>query len=147
MEFDIEDLARRLVVGRKRDGRGIYDPSAKQELVEICRRPGASVAKLARQCGINANLVATWLRKREAILADVVDVGADPQAAAFIAVPMAPVARDEPVQPTKSCVPAMTLQARLPNGVSLELQGTDAQHIGTLIQTLGRLRCSASKKG
>ena len=143
MEFDIEDLARRLVVGRKRDGRGIYDPSAKQELVEICRRPGTSVAKLARECGINANLVATWLRKREAILADVVDVGADPQAAAFIAVPMAPVARES----TQPCTPLMTLQARLPNGVSLELQGSDAQHIGALIETLGRLRCSASTKG
>lgn len=146
MEFDIEDLARRLVVGRKRDGRGIYDPSAKQELVEICQRPGVSVAKLARECGINANLLATWLRKREATLADVIDVGADPVAAAFIAVPMAPVAR-ESVQPTQPCTPPMTLQARLPNGVWLELQGTDAQHIGTLIETLGRLRCSASTKG
>ena len=146
MEFDIEDLARRLVVGRKRDGRGIYDPSAKQELVEICRRPGASVAKLARECGINANLVATWLRKREAILADVADVGADSQAAAFIAMPIVPVAR-EAVQPTQPCTPPMTLQVLLPNGVSLELQGTDAQHIGTLIETLGRLRCSASTKG
>lgn len=146
MEFDIEDLARRLVVGRKRDGRGIYDPGAKQELVEICRRPGASVAKLARECGINANLVATWLRKREAALADVVDVGGDPVAAAFIAVPIAPVAR-ESVEPTQPCVQPMTLQARLPNGVTLELQGTDAQHIGALIETLGRLRCSASTKG
>ncbi len=146
MEFDIEDLAQRLVVGRKRDGRGIYDLSAKQELVEICRRPGTSVAKLARECGINANLLATWLRKREAILADVVDVGADPQAAAFIAVPMVPGAR-EPVQPTQPCVPPVTLRARLPNGVRLELQGTDPQHIGTFIETLGRLRCSASTKG
>lgn len=146
MEFDIEDLARRLVVGRKRDGRGIYDPSAKQELVEICRRAGVSVAKVARECGINANLLATWLRKREAALADVVDVGADPAAAAFIAVPIAQV-RHEPVQSTQPCVAPMTLQARLPNGVSLELQGTDAQHIATLIETLGRLRCSASTKG
>jgi transposase len=121
-----------LVVGRKRDGRGIYDPSSKQELVEICRRPGVSVAKVARECGINANLLATWLRKREQALADVVDVGAVPQAAAFIAMPMAPVAR-EPVQLTQPCVPPMMLQAWLPNGVSLELQGTDAQHIATLI--------------
>lgn len=65
MELDIEDLARRLVIGRKRDGRGIYAPRVKQELVEICRRPGVSVAKMARECGINANLLATWLRKRE----------------------------------------------------------------------------------
>lgn len=43
MESDVEDLARRLVIGRKRDGRGIYAPRVKQELVEICRRPGVSV--------------------------------------------------------------------------------------------------------
>lgn len=146
MELDVEDLARRLVIGRKRDGRGIYDPRVKQELVEICRRPGVSVAKMARECGINANLLATWLRKRERAQADVVDVEADPQAAAFIAVPMAPVAR-EAVEPTQTCVALMTLQARLPNGVSLELQGTEPQHIGALIETLGRLRCSASTKG
>ena len=103
-------------------------------------------AHAARECGINANLLATWLRKREAAHTDVLDVGVDPQAAAFIAVPMAPV-RHEPVQPIQPCAPPMTLQARLPNGVSLELQGTDAQHIGTLIETLGRLRCSASTKG
>ncbi|MDE1999471.1 MAG: transposase [Burkholderiales bacterium] len=146
MEFDIEDLARRLVVGHKRDGRGVYDPIAKRELVEVCRRPGVSVAKLARECGINANLLATWLRKRERSLAEVVDVGVGSKTAAFIAVPMAPIQR-EPVVPIGAAPTMMTLQARLPNGVSLELQGTDAQHIATFIETLGRLRCSASTKG
>lgn len=110
---------------------------------EFARKRGADICFLAN---INANLVATWLRKREAARADVVDVGADPVAAAFIAVPMAAVAH-EPAQPTQPCAPPMTLQARLPNGVSLELQGTDAQHIATLIESLGRLRCSASTKG
>ena len=85
--IDIEDLAQGRVVGRKRDGRGIYDPSAKQALVEICRRPGVSVAKAARECGINANLLATCLRKSERTLADVIDVGADSLAAALLSNP------------------------------------------------------------
>ena len=54
MEIDVEDLARRLVVGRKRDGRGIYDPGAKRELVELCQHPGISVARLASDVGVNA---------------------------------------------------------------------------------------------
>ena len=64
VEIDVGDLAQRLVIGRKRDGRGIYDPGAKRELLELCRRPGASVARLARECGVNANLVASWLPMR-----------------------------------------------------------------------------------
>jgi transposase len=36
---------RRLVTGRKNDGRTVYDPQAK-----------ADVARMALQCGINANL-------------------------------------------------------------------------------------------
>jgi hypothetical protein len=36
VEIDVGDLAQRLVIGRKRDGRGIYDPGAKRELLELC---------------------------------------------------------------------------------------------------------------
>lgn len=145
MQVDIEDLARRLVIGRKRDGRGIYDTRAKCELVELCRRPGVSVAKMARDCGINANLLATWLRKRERAMVGVVDVGTSrDEAPAFIALPVAPMASQ--IQPAETALATMTLQARLPNGVSLELQGTDPQHMGALIETLGRLRCFASTK-
>ena len=54
----MEDLARRLVVGRKRDRRGIYDPGAKRKLIELCQRPGTPAAKLARDVGVDANLLA-----------------------------------------------------------------------------------------
>jgi transposase len=37
----------------------VYDAQAKQELIDACRRPGISMAKLARDCGINANLLNT----------------------------------------------------------------------------------------
>ena len=63
MAGDLEDLKRRLVVGRKRGGRCIYDEAAKSELVEMCRQPGASVSRLARECAINANQVSRWLRE------------------------------------------------------------------------------------
>ena len=95
MEIDVGDLAQRLVIGRKRDGRGIYDPGAKRELLELSQRPGASVARLARECGVNANLVA---------------LSAAPQ--------------------------ALSLQARLPNGVLVDLRCDDLLQLGKLIEVL-----------
>ncbi|WP_230681408.1 transposase, partial [Paracidovorax cattleyae] len=57
------DLKRRLVVGHKSDGRSVYDEAAKSELVALCRQPGASGSRLARECGVNANQVSRWLRE------------------------------------------------------------------------------------
>ncbi|CAB1367273.1 transposase [Denitratisoma oestradiolicum] len=48
-------------MGHKQDGRSCYDPQAKRELVEACLQPGISVARLAMQHGVNANLLLTWL--------------------------------------------------------------------------------------
>jgi transposase len=143
MEIDFEDLARRLVVGHKRDGRGIYDPAAKQELVDLCRRTGSSVAKLARDFGINANLLASWLRDSERKAGEVVEsepANGSPSAA-FVAVHL------ESAAPTLAAAALVSsLQARLPNGVVLDLQCDDAQQLGKLIEALGRVRCSALTK-
>ena len=91
MTDDLEDLKRRLVVGHKRDGRSVYDDAAKSELVALCRQPGASVSRLARECGVNANQVSRWLREhvhggpaRKAVTNVV------PAAAAFVAVSLPP---------------------------------------------------------
>ena len=40
----------------------------------------------------------------------------------------------------------MQMQARLPNGVAIELGGIDVRHVSQVIEALGRLRCSASTK-
>jgi transposase len=63
MSDGMEELARRLVVGRKRDGRSAYDEAAKAELVAACGKPGASVSRLARECGVNANQLSRWVRE------------------------------------------------------------------------------------
>src|SRR5262245_11771436 len=97
-DFDTEDLARRLVIGRKRDGRSVYDASAKRELIEACLRPGASVTGLARACGVNANQLSTWVREHERGKAKTVarhEVIEMPSAA-FVPVQLEP-ARPEPV--------------------------------------------------
>jgi transposase len=63
MSAGIEELARRLVVGRKRDGRSVYDETAKAELVAACGRPGVLVSRQGRECGINANQLSRWVRE------------------------------------------------------------------------------------
>jgi transposase len=39
------------------------------------------------------------------------------------------------------------LQARLPNGVSIDLHGVHVGQVAEVIEALGRLRCSGSTKG
>jgi transposase len=140
MSEGMEDLARRLVIGRKRDGRSIYDEQAKQELMQAARQPGVSVAKLARECGLNANQLSTWVRQHER-------KNARPPQAQLVQVPtpaFVPVAIEPgPAQPSE---PALDLQARLRNGVVVDLRGCDLEQAGRLVEALGRLRCSASTK-
>jgi transposase len=145
----MEDLARRLVVGRKSDGRSVYDETAKAELVAACGRPGTSVSRLARECGINANQLSRWIREHSQRRQRAVAVS-PPQGRAFVAVPISaaePVPMPMPVV-TGDSPPAgrMNVQARLPNGVVVDLREVDVLHAGELIEALGRVRCSASTK-
>ena len=145
MSDDLEDLKHRLVVGHKSDGRSVYDESAKAELVALCMQPGASVSRLARECGVNANQVGRWLRehgqgrRRVAVASDA------PAPAAFVAVSVLPAPASPDVQ-VDDVATSMSLQARLPNGVAVDLGGLDPRYIGEVIEALGRLRCSVSTK-
>ena len=42
---------------------------------------------------------------------------------------------------------SMDMQARLPNGIVVDLRGCDMQQALAMVEALGRLRCSASTKG
>jgi transposase len=149
MSDDMEDLSRRLLVGRKSDGRGVYDERAKAELVAACGKPGASVSRLARQCGINANQLSRWVRehserRRRSVVAD---SGMAPEV--FVAMPVAaptPTSLTVPAADESQQTARMNLQARLPNGVVFDLRELDVQQAGAIIEALGRLRCSVSTK-
>lgn len=130
------ELGRRLVIGRKRDGRSVYDPQAKMELIRACRESGRSVAKIARECGVNANQLATWIRLDEK--AQLAAPQASP-ALSFVPVHIEPTASEAAARSP------VELQARLPNGVLVELR-SDVAHVAALIEALGGLRCSASTK-
>ncbi|WP_418230146.1 transposase [Burkholderia mayonis] len=58
-----DDLRSRLVTGFERDGRRRrFDPQAKLELVQACMQPGVSVARMALEHAVNANLLRKWIR-------------------------------------------------------------------------------------
>ena len=147
MTEDIESIAKRLVVGRKRDGRSIYSPQARSDLVHASRQPGVSLAKIARTCGINANVLSNWVRQHErskcgaaAPRGEVIEM---PAASAFVAVQIdsaLPTPTPAPV------APALDVQIRLPNGATLDMHGADLDGVIKLLEGLGRLRCSASTK-
>lgn len=140
MSDGIEELAQRLVIGHKRDGRSIYDAQAKRELVQACLQPGVSLAKVARKCGINANVLSSWVRLHERVKAPAPAASGEvvEMAPAFV-----PVQLESAAQQAASTV---NVQVRLPNGVVVDMQGCELQHAGRLIEALGRLRCSASTK-
>jgi transposase len=144
MNEELQDLRRRLVVGHKADGRSVYSEQAKAELVQLCMQPGASVSRLARECGVNANQVCRWLRERGHVRRPRQATSrAVSTAAAFVAVPVVSAA----VPAQEGLATVAQLQARLPNGVAIELGGIDARHVGAVIEALGRLRCSVLTKG
>ena len=143
MSDGIEELARRLVVGRKSDGRSVYDGTAKAELVAACARPGTSVSRLARECGVNANQLSRWVREHSQRRQRAVAMSSPP-GQAFVAAPIAAAAPMPMVTGDNPTALRMNLQARLPNGVVVDLREVDVLHAGGLIEALGRVRCSAS---
>ena len=145
MSDDMQELARRLVVGHKSDGRAVYDEAAKAELVAACGRPGASVSRLARECGVNANQLSRWVREHSQRRQRAVAVSPGAREA-FVAVPVKTAAAMPTVTDDSPSALRMNLQARLPNGVVLDLRELELRQAGVVIAALGRLRCSASTK-
>lgn len=99
------ELIAKLIVGHKRDGRSVYSKDGKRELVEACLRPGVSVARLALQHGVNANLLRKWItnygRERNAAVA--------PEAAP-VAVKLLPVLEAKQPKP-EACALQVTAHA------------------------------------
>ena len=144
-EIDTEVLSR-LVAGRKNDGRAVYDPQVKAEVVRACMKPGVSVAGMALQCGINANLLRRWIsqsmgadRKQSQVdIPTVARAGADTFVPLRLAVPQAVA--------VASVALKVRLHARLPNGVEVEISDADPGKLMPVLELLGRLPCSDSTK-
>ena len=139
-----------LVVGHKSDGRCRYDPLVKQELIRQCMKPGVSVARMAMQHGINANLLRTWITKAQRAIAKQM-VGPEvsaPVAQAFVPVKLEPT--PTPNLPSiklhspagKTPTTLVRMQVRLPNGVSIDLGQAPVQELGDVMHMLSALPCS-----
>ena len=160
-----------LVVGRMRDGRCRYDPQVKQELVGQCMLPGVSVARMAMQHGVNANLLRAWISKwktksqssqaitvrravSETAAQDVQEVRAFvPVQVQAVAVSAADAPSAMTAMPTKACVAAsksaaisasvsMRIQVQLPNGISVDLGQARMEELAGVMQMLCHLPCS-----
>jgi transposase len=140
-----------LVVGHKRDGRCRYDPQVKQELIRQCMLPGVSVARMAMQHGVNANLLRTWITKAQISNAPAVQRAVVARAAqdvqAFVPVQVQAAAAMEPL--AKACsaesiasATALRIQAQLPNGISVDLGQARIDELSGLMQMLSGLPCS-----
>jgi transposase len=142
----MEGLARRLVVGRKSDGRSVYDEAAKAELVAACGRPGVSVSRLAREVGINANQLSRWVREHSQRRQRAVAMPPSPRQAFVAAAIESSAALMPRATNDRATAVRMWLQARLPNGVVVELRECGLPQTAEVIEALGRVRCSASTK-
>jgi transposase len=121
-------------VGHGRDGRCLYDPEAKRELVGICLQPGTSIAKVALEHGINANLLRKWIDLYR-------EPGhSDPNRSLALSAfaPVLSMSTEKPVLPI--------LSVTLPNGVKLELQSVALSDLPLILKALAELPCSASSR-
>lgn len=155
------------VVRKSVDGRRRYDEKSKRALIETALRPGASVARLAQEHGVNANLLRKWITKylmerEQGILpmqqqsgdnepasdeVDEVSIGLSRRKpVAITAAPAAfvPVVAMPPV--SAPVLMTLALHVWLSNGVELELGKAIASidELTTLVQILGRMPCSGS---
>lgn len=128
-------LSRTLVVGHRSNGRCRYDPEANRELVEACLQPGVSVARMALEHGINANLLRKWINQYRENSSSV-----PPSTPAMLSA-FAPVLSMAVPKPAEA-----TLNVALPNGVKLELQGVGLTDLFPLLNDLAALPCSASNR-
>lgn len=130
---NVERLSER-VIRHQSDGRRRFDPQAKAALIEACRQPGVSIAGLALEHGINANLLRKWVARAQLKNGS---VASDPLPA-FVPV----LAYEAPAAPD-----TFPVRATLPNGVTLDLGPLCADAFASLLPLLARLPCSASKQG
>jgi transposase len=141
MTEELEAIAKRLVARQKRDGRSVYDPRAKAELLRLALQPGVSLAKIARVCGMNANVLSNWIRQAEGGAHTPAATGGeviDNAAPAFVAMKVESSPRGQ------APLSGWELQLRLPNGVSADVRGYEVDGALRLIEALGRLRCCDS---
>lgn len=130
----------------RRDGRRLYEAESKERLIDACLQPGVSLASLALEHGVNANLLRKWVAQRIQFQGEVARPASGsvvlPEAPGFVRVATSSLqaAQSSGSLPTRSVEPVdkPRLQATMPNGVTLSLDGCDAHMLAAMIAALGR---------
>lgn len=116
-----------LVKGRKSNGRCVYDRAAKRALIEAALLPGVSVARLALDHAVNANLLRKWIRAYQAKQTESSRV-------LQRSVALLPVVATEPPAPSPETLIEIAL-----GDATVRLRGAvDAQQLRTVIDCLAR---------
>ncbi|WP_367395282.1 transposase [Cupriavidus sp. Agwp_2] len=155
IEAECEVLPLRVIRVRS-NGKRDFDARDKRQLVEACLRPGVSVSGMALKVGINTNQLRKWIRlhqvANEAAAADSAEAALPAFApvveiSGVTRVPESAVALEclrnqAPAVPQPSSRPPLApalLTARLPNGVTVELEcgGQDVALVKAMIEALG----------
>jgi transposase len=139
------------------NGRRAFDPVSKARLIESCLQPGASVAQLALDHGVNANLLWKWIYKHRLAKKEPLPIP-PPSAPAFIPVQIEVAANGVVSRQDSACAldlrpnPGVRLRepegtgplsspakvsASLPNGVNLTLECGDVRAVTAIIGALG----------
>jgi transposase len=152
---DASNPLRLEVVGVLRNGRRRYDPASKRRLAEACLRPDVSLAGLALQHGVNANLLRKWVAEQQRQRRNDVQGAIARTSDVFVPVveacgvtgalelPSSPPIQ-QPVPAPRAARrmdrPAPRLTVEMPNGVTLRLEcsGQDVELVSAMILTLGR---------
>ncbi|WP_197422272.1 IS66-like element accessory protein TnpA [Burkholderia sp. MSMB1498] len=118
-----------------RKGRPNHSPEFRRRLAKAACEPGVSVAKLAREHGLNANLVFTWRRQylaeQQAAVAALLPVTVVDEAPSETR-PM-PVVESEIVKPV---MPAGTIEVRIGRAVIKVGGVVDTEMLRTVLESL-----------
>jgi len=133
------ELSKRLVVGHKQDGRRCYDPDAKRELIEACMRREVSVARIALQHGINANLLRTWITRYQR-QGQVLSPPVPGNRAMALTSTFVPVVQAK----ARAKTTPLSLSAKFPNGIKLDLSDLGLEELPLILKLLSQLPCSGS---
>ena len=109
-----------------------------------------SVARMAMQHAVNANLLRTWITKAQGAIAKQMVTPEDPAqlGQAFVPVKLEPTLTPnlpaiKAASPVAQSAPALVcMQVRLPNGVSIDFGQAPIQELSDVIHMLSALPCS-----
>jgi transposase-like protein len=126
------DVVSGLVTKEGSNGRRTYSVAAKRALAELCRRPGVSVATMALQHGVNANLLRRWVSEYCDVKA-VGTQGAVPGAAALL-----PVTTSMPSS-SRSCIGSDSCIEIVFAAATVRVRGAvDARSLGVVLDCLAQ---------